>query len=98
MSLWTIHGCIKTMFVKNELLRLPKFFVEGLFGFNTGWQVLADGTGTSLTITRKAYEMQSTVSNKSSNDCIGVIFERCRQWNILCKEPNCVGCNGGVIP
>jgi hypothetical protein len=58
MSLWIIHGSfIKTMFVKNELLRLPKFFVESLFGFDTGWQVLADGAGTSLTITRKVYEM-----------------------------------------
>jgi hypothetical protein len=86
------------MFVKNKLLRLPQFFAECLFGFETGWQVLADGTGASLTITRKAYEIQSTVSNKSSNDCIGVIFERCRHWNILRKKPNCVGCNGGVVP
>ena len=86
------------MFVKNKLLRLPKFFVEGLFGFNTGWQVLANGTGASLTITRKAYEMRSTVSNKSSNDCIGVIFESCCHWNILRKKSNHVGCNGGVIP
>ncbi len=54
------------MFVKNKLLRLPKFFVEGLFGFDAGWQVLTDGTGASLTITRKAYEMQCTVRNKSS--------------------------------
>ncbi len=46
------------MFVNNELLWLPEIFVDGLFGFNTGWQVLADGTGASLTNTRKAYEMQ----------------------------------------
>jgi hypothetical protein len=45
------------MFVKNKLLRLPKFFVEGHFGFDAGWQVLANGTGASLAITRKAYEM-----------------------------------------
>jgi hypothetical protein len=86
------------MFVKNKLLQLPKFFVEGLFGFNTGWQVLANGTGASLTITRKAYEMQCTISNKSSDDCIGVIFERCHHWNILRKKPNPVRCNGRVIP
>ena len=61
------------MFVKNKLLRLPEFFVEGLFGFGAGWQVLANGTGASLTITRKAYEMRCTVRNKSSDDCIGVI-------------------------
>jgi hypothetical protein len=86
------------MFVKEELLRLSKFFVESLFGFDTGWQVLANGTGASLAITRKAYEMQSTVSNKSRDDCIGVIFKRCHHWNILCKKPNRVGCNEGVVP
>jgi hypothetical protein len=86
------------MFVKNKLLRLPEFFVEGLLGFDAGWQVLANGTGASLTITRKAYELRCTLRNKSSDDCIGVIFKRCRHWNILRKQPNSVRCNGRVIP
>ncbi len=75
-----------------------RFLLRVFFGFNTGWQLLADGTGASLTITRKAYEMQSTVINKSSNDCISVNLERCHHWNLLCIKPNHVGCNGGVIP
>ena len=86
------------MFVKNKLLRLPEFFVEGLLGFDAGWQVLANGTGASLTITRKAYELRCTVRNKSSDDCIGVIFKRCHHWNILCNQPNSVRCSGRVIP
>jgi hypothetical protein len=86
------------MFVKNKLLWLPKVFVESLFDFDTGWQILANGTGASLTITRKVYEMQSIISNKSSDNCIGVFFERCRHWNLLLKKPHHIERYGGVVP